>query len=137
MTTTATAQAPCPHCGAPTDGAFCSHCGAPRAGTSCRSCAAPLSTGARFCSRCGTSIGASAGRPSRDRLPWLIAGAALLALLALILLKVPGQAAGAPTAQSEARPVDASPPDISNMSPRERFNRLYNRVMQAAEGGDA
>jgi hypothetical protein len=28
------------------------------------------------------------------------------------------------------------PPDISNMSPRERFDRLYNRVMSAAQGGD-
>jgi len=27
-------------------------------------------------------------------------------------------------------------PDISNTSPRERFNRLYNRVMQAAQSGD-
>jgi hypothetical protein len=29
-----------------------------------------------------------------------------------------------------------SPPDISNMSPRERFDRLYNRIMTAAENGD-
>jgi len=29
-----------------------------------------------------------------------------------------------------------SPPDISNMSPRERFNRLYNRIMTAAQAGD-
>jgi len=29
-----------------------------------------------------------------------------------------------------------APPDISNMSPRERFDRLYNRVMQAAQSGD-
>ena len=27
-------------------------------------------------------------------------------------------------------------PDISQMSPRERFDRLYNRIMQAAEQGD-
>lgn len=29
-----------------------------------------------------------------------------------------------------------APPDISNMSPRERFNRLYNRIMTAAQSGD-
>jgi hypothetical protein len=29
-----------------------------------------------------------------------------------------------------------TPPDISRMSPRERFDRLFNRVMQAAERGD-
>jgi hypothetical protein len=28
-------------------------------------------------------------------------------------------------------------PDISGMSPRERFDRLFNRIMQAAERGDA
>jgi hypothetical protein len=35
-----------------------------------------------------------------------------------------------PSAASEA------PPDISQMSPRERFDRLFNRVMRAAESGD-
>jgi hypothetical protein len=29
-----------------------------------------------------------------------------------------------------------SPPDISRMTPRDRFDRLFNRVMQAAEQGD-
>ena len=29
-----------------------------------------------------------------------------------------------------------TPPDISNMSPKERYDRLYNRVMRAAETGD-
>jgi hypothetical protein len=33
-------------------------------------------------------------------------------------------------------PAGGSPPDISQMSPRERFDRLFNRVMQAAERGD-
>jgi len=28
------------------------------------------------------------------------------------------------------------PPDISSMSPEERFNRLFDRVMRAAEAGD-
>lgn len=28
-------------------------------------------------------------------------------------------------------------PDISQMSPRERFDRLFNRIMQAAERGDS
>ncbi len=32
-------------------------------------------------------------------------------------------------------PAQAAP-DISALSPRERFNRLYNRVMQAAQSGD-
>lgn len=32
--------------------------------------------------------------------------------------------------------AEAAPPDISNMSPRERFDRLYDRVMRAASSGD-
>lgn len=28
-------------------------------------------------------------------------------------------------------------PDLASLTPREQFDRLYNRVMQAAEGGDA
>jgi len=39
-------------------------------------------------------------------------------------------------AAEPASPPAEAPPDISNMSPRERFNRLYNRVMQAAQSGD-
>ena len=37
---------------------------------------------------------------------------------------------------TEVGGTEAAPPDISNMSPRERFDRLYNRVMQAAQSGD-
>jgi hypothetical protein len=58
-----------------------------------------------------------------------------VALLAVILFRLPGQSPGAAAVQPEAAPAEA-PPDISNMSPRERFNRLYNRVMQAAQSGD-
>ena len=42
----------------------------------------------------------------------------------------------APPAISGDGPVAEAPPDISNMSPRERFNRLYNRIMTAAQAGD-
>jgi hypothetical protein len=40
--------------------------------------------------------------------------------------------------QGDGGPAGApgSPPDISQMTPRERFDRLFNRVMQAAEQGD-
>jgi hypothetical protein len=32
--------------------------------------------------------------------------------------------------------TEAALPDLSTMTPRERFDRLYNRVMSAAESGD-
>ena len=40
------------------------------------------------------------------------------------------------TATLEQPQSGEAPPDISNMSPRERFNSLYNRVMRAAQSGD-
>jgi hypothetical protein len=50
---------------------------------------------------------------------------------------------GAPAAGSVAEAPFAGgagggvAPDISNMTPRERFDRLFDRVMRAAESGDA
>jgi hypothetical protein len=77
---------------------------------------------------------------SRDRTPWLIAGAALAAALALLLVMVARNAKGGaaqPAAAAIEQPeAGETPPDISNMTPRERFNRLYNRVMRAAQAGD-
>jgi len=59
--------------------------------------------------------------------------AALLAvLLAMLFRESPTPAVVAEAADTTVE----NPPDISNMSPQERFNRLYNRVMQAAESGD-
>ncbi|MGB7212505.1 MAG: hypothetical protein WBC97_07750 [Gemmatimonadales bacterium] len=48
---------------------------------------------------------------------------------------VPAEAE-APFAGSGGGGAEAAPPDISNMSPRERFDRLYDRVMRAASSGD-
>lgn len=61
--------------------------------------------------------------------------AGLLAVL-LVMLARNSTGPGAPPVTSEQAPAAEAPPDISNMSPRERFNRLYNRVMSAAQSGD-
>ncbi len=63
--------------------------------------------------------------------------AALMAAL-IIMLARQSQGASAQPDVAAAQPsaAEESPPDISRMSPRERFNRLYNRVMQAAQAGD-
>jgi hypothetical protein len=77
---------------------------------------------------------------SRDRTPWLVAGIAFAGLLGLLLLLLIRRSPGPPElSESAAGPsgqAGDAPPDISNMSPRERFNRLYNRVMTAAQSGD-
>ncbi len=60
----------------------------------------------------------------------------MLASLLVIVLR-DSRAAPAPMASGGAvRLGQGAPPDISRMTPRERFNRRYNRVMQAAQTGD-
>jgi hypothetical protein len=50
--------------------------------------------------------------------------------------------AGAQSARETVGPADlgatagGQAPDISQMTPRERYDRLFNRIMQAAESGD-
>jgi hypothetical protein len=135
-----TAEAtPCGACGSPGAGKFCSSCGAPREGATCSGCGAPVSPAARYCSRCGSPRG-EAPTAARDRTPWLVAGLALAGLLGVLLFMLARKSTGpAPPTELAAGSSGASaesPPDISNMSPRERFNRLYNRVMSAAQSGD-
>lgn len=64
-------------------------------------------------------------------LRWGLPAAAVIALIALSLYRL---GSGSPTQVSEDRTPLASgaiaPPDISAMSPEERANRLFNRVMQ-------
>jgi hypothetical protein len=84
---------------------------------------------------------AGAGRaPTPDRTPWIYAGAGLAGLLAVILLVLARNSTRMAAAEPADLPAQAAPaeapPDISAMTPRERFNRLYNRVMQAAQSGD-
>jgi hypothetical protein len=83
-----------------------------------------------------------------------VAGVLCVGLIAAILFKVLREApvqvapdmanAGSESAREGvtqgagpfAAGQNAPAPDISRMSPRERFDRLFNRVMQAAEQGD-
>jgi hypothetical protein len=77
----------------------------------------------------------------------MVAGAICVVLLAAIVFKVT-RGVSAPAAPDMANPgaaTDASgqaqapagpAPDISQMTPRERFDRLFNRIMQAADQGD-
>jgi len=64
-----------------------------------------------------------------------------LAGMVALLLVLTARGEGAPTAGA-AGAVPSSgetgmeAPDISQLSPKERFDRLYNRVMQAAQTGD-
>jgi hypothetical protein len=109
-------------------------------GAVCAGCHTPLTPGAGFCHRCGTPAGAQpVARPAGvgSSLPWAVAAIALLALIALVA----GQRVGRVAAQDQqaAGGEPAAPavraPDISSLSPAERAERLYDRIMGAAERG--
>ena len=137
----------CPTCGTPGAGNFCNACGAALVARTCRSCQASLSPHARFCHRCGTAVNPAATPPTpaaAARGPWIVAGSATLLAIAAIVYVVASEDP-APTVPQMANPGvlgatggrPAGPaPDISQMSPRERFARLNDRVMQAAQSGD-
>ena len=96
----------------------------------CHACGTQLSANARYCHKCGAQVGGAQAAAWRIGLPWGLAGAALGALVTVLAMRInggPGAEPGAPT------PVRA--PDISQMSPEEQANRLFDRVMILAEGG--
>ena len=137
----------CPSCGKPTGGKFCRHCGATAGADRCGRCGSALTPGARFCSQCGGTAGAAQGSTAsrNERVLWFLAGGVVVALVgALALALSKGSAApAAATVNAAEAPLAAggdgggAPPDISNMSPRQRFDALFNRIMRAAESGDA
>jgi len=133
----------CPACGAPATGKFCSKCGASLAAGACTVCGSVLPKGVKFCPACGAPASGVAAvmRGSGDRTPWIIAAVAVVGLLAALLIMVSRSSSGRPqnagAASTASAPLGAGGmPDLSAMTPRERFDRLYNRVMRAAEGGD-
>jgi zinc-ribbon domain len=116
----------------------------------CPTCQQPVREGSRFCSSCGAPLDASITRApapglaptpapirsSADRLrvvPWVFAG--VLALTLVILLLRSGSRPPVPPAAADAA-APAAAPDISNLSPAERFERLYQRIITAAQSGD-
>ena len=138
----------CPSCGASASGRFCASCGAPLAGATCSVCKGDLTPGSKFCHHCGTASGparavASFGKTSS--LPWIVAALALLTMFAMLAGRGFNNRRGAtldapqnalPQAGLDDRVPDSSgggtparAPDISSLSPTERTDRLFNKVM--------
>jgi hypothetical protein len=148
VTTPATTS--CPACGAAASGNFCSSCGAGLTPRACALCHAALSAQARFCHRCGHPVAGGARSPRSERTAWLVAGVLCLLLVGGIVYKVSGGAPAAPVPDmantgadprergtAPAEELQGRAPDISTMTPRERFDRLFNRIMQAGERNDS
>ncbi len=132
----------CHNCGASAGGRFCSSCGTPVAGAQCRTCKAPLAAGAKFCQQCGSPVGATARRatPSASGaappslLPWVIGGVAVVVMIILVAAR--SSTTTTPAQASAAMPFGGGQgPDLSTMTPRERADRLFNRVMSYHERG--
>lgn len=108
----------CAHCGVALGdrGAFCHRCGAPR---DAAHAAVPTTN--------------AAARPA-TMLPWAIAGITVLAFVAFLAGQKFG---GGPTATAAPPPAAAGPRavDISQMSPQERADRLFFRVMTLVSEG--
>jgi hypothetical protein len=106
----------------------------------CHACGATLSDGARYCHKCGASTSAPA-TGWRVGLPWGIAGLAVGALIGVVAMRGSGGAAGSATPDTPVAPfasgasTGGGAPDISQMSPEERAQRLFDRVMRLDEAG--
>jgi hypothetical protein len=109
----------------------------------CSDCGTQLKADARFCHSCGSPI---QGRPSSapsgpdfsKALRWGVSAVAIVALVVLSVIQFGSREAGADSAV--AVPLGAGAvraPDISSMSPEERADRLFNRVMGLSSEGKA
>src|SRR5258706_8993086 len=100
----------------------------------CHACGAQLSANVRFCHKCGAAVGGGQATAWRVGLPWGVAGAALGALVTVVAMRLGGGSPpGEPT--TFGGPVGGKPPDISQMSPEERANRLLNPIIILHEAG--
>jgi zinc ribbon protein len=112
----------------------------------CPACGTAAPASAKFCHHCGTDLRPApppetVSQPAgwRAGLPWGIAGAAVGALLAVIIMRLTKSGtspdAPPPLAAPGGGGGGAAAVDISQMSPEERASRLFNRVMILAQAG--
>lgn len=133
----------CPNCGAAAAGKFCSRCGAALGPRACPSCGTSAAPDARFCRTCGEALGRATAQ-REPKLPWLVAGVLCFVAIAAVVYSAGKRGEVAPPSMANAgnatgsAPAALGPaPDISNMTPREQFARLNDRIMAAAEVGDS
>jgi zinc-ribbon domain len=123
----------------------------------CRQCGTQLTSGAHFCANCGAGLDASApsgrgGAPSGAQgnapsgmisvsamVPWFVLASLMMAVLGYLIGARGAPASGAASGEAAAAFADQggiiTAPDISTLSPEERVDRLFNRVMALASAG--
>lgn len=104
----------------------------------CHECATPLVADAEFCHRCGSSVaGPGGGRPAHGKpSPWRW-GVPAFAVAALGLISVIRFMSGGAGSESEGTfPLTAAQAsDFSSLSPEQRADHLFNRVMRLSSEG--
>lgn len=140
----------CPRCHEPASGAFCEHCGAALKGAACPKCGGALTPGAQFCHHCGSSLSSGGSSAVPNKMPWILTGVALVIVIALVLYQASRSATDGPAADAAAGPMGGAPVgaapmgaggggpggvNLAAMTPEERADRLFNRVMAYASEG--
>jgi hypothetical protein len=107
----------------------------------CSACGTRLDAAGRFCHQCGAPVADGARRVGRTRggiprvVAWAVPGVALVALVVLIAAQY-GARGGGPAGEAARIPLGmATAPDISTLTPQERADRLFNRVMRLDSEG--
>lgn len=107
----------------------------------CSECGTQLLPDALFCHGCGASVGGGAPvTGAREAVPatlrWGVPAAAVGALILVVLFRgAVKDAVPPPPAAAPGAPSAMGAPDISSMSPAERADRLFNRVMEYSSAG--
>lgn len=127
----------CPRCGKPARGKFCGSCGAALSQAPCPSCRTALRAGTRFCHVCGTPLGRKQMPAARfATAAWIAATAGALVVVVFVAARFIGGLQSGDRVPAGPALAPTAVPDISRMTPRERADRLFDRIVRAAEAGD-
>lgn len=135
----------CPSCGSENEtGKYCASCGA-GLDVQCASCGAEVPAGARYCTVCGEPVSGSEAGSVTDKAPWIIAAVSIILVVVLVVVFLPTgtrSGAGASGGGGQAPFMgpggsDASGADAGlSTDMRTNADRLFNRIMMAAEQGN-
>ena len=116
----------------------------------CSECGTRLDVGARFCHQCGVPVAGGGGGGARGGaarpaatvggvprlVAWSVPALTIFALVVVVLAKASSSDAPATAGATGGMPLGtARAPDISSLSPQERADRLFNRVMRLVSEG--